>query len=102
MAFSVVAPCLGPEFQLFSSRCISHQTPTYFIGLNQLTSPSLLGSFRFRIRLESIKPAALSEICSVRQGVLNGAWRTTAALVRPGVSWARNLVSSDRRRFIPA
>src|SRR3546814_10479190 len=41
LVYSVVAPCLGPEFQLRVSRCMSHQMPTYFIGLNQLTSPSL-------------------------------------------------------------
>ncbi|MNL62753.1 hypothetical protein D3C87_1868060 [compost metagenome] len=93
---------MGPEPHDFSSRCISHQTPRYFIGLNQLTSPSLLGSFRFRMRLDSTRPAALSLICRVRHGVWKGASRTTAALVRPGVSWARNFSPSARRRFMPA
>src|SRR3569833_2466594 len=48
-ALAVVAPCFGPEFQVARSRCIAHQMPTYFIGLTQLTSPSLLGSFWFRM-----------------------------------------------------
>src|ERR1043166_8484522 len=49
LAFAVVAPCFGPEFHVALSRCIAHQMPTYFIGFTQLTSPSWLGSLRFRI-----------------------------------------------------
>src|SRR3546814_19290695 len=43
---SVVAPCLGPVAQLHSPLIMFHHTPLNLPGCTQLTSPSLLGSFR--------------------------------------------------------
>src|SRR5690606_11633555 len=78
LAFSVVAPCFPEALsQLFLPKCISHQIPVYFVGLNQETSPSLLGSLRFRISLESISSVAFSVIKMVLQGVSKGVFLFT-------------------------
>ncbi len=53
------------------------------------------------MRFDITRPAALSAICMVRQGVLNGAVRETAAALIPGVSAARKRRPSTRVRFIP-
>src|SRR5688572_14536248 len=100
MVLAVVAPCLGPTPQLSVSRCMPHHTPTYLAGLNQLTSPSLLGSLRLRIRLDSYSPPARSEICIVRQGVWNGACFSTPP-VEVGDNTARNLPLSMRCSHMP-
>jgi hypothetical protein len=41
-----VAPCFGPEAQVFWPRCMPHQMPTYLNGFTHETSPSWFGSLR--------------------------------------------------------
>src|SRR5687767_4452564 len=97
MVFLVVAPCVGPAAQLSVARCMPHQTPTYLNGFTQETSPSRFGSFRFRTRSDITRPPALSAICIVRQGVLNGAVRVTFADDEDGDNVALNRWPVTRR-----
>ena len=92
----MVAPCFGPEAQVSVSRCMPHQMPTYLKGLNQDTSPSAFGSLRLRIRSDMYRPAASSAICSVRQGVANGAVRRTRAPSDDGDSVGLQPLAVDR------
>ena len=80
---------------------MDHHTPMYLAGVNQLTSPSVLGSLRFRIKFDSTKPPALSLRVMVRHGVTKGVLRTTGVGL-PGVSAARSTPFSPCSKFIPA
>src|SRR3546814_11556013 len=94
---AIVAPWLGPSAQLHGPRIIPHQMPIYFIGLNQLTSPSLLGSLRLSSRSFSTSPAASSAMRIVRHGVWKGRSRTTRGPPDEGARAARNFRSEERR-----
>src|SRR3546814_6518583 len=70
--------------------------PIYFIGLNQLTSPSLFGSLRLSSRSLSTSPAASSAMRIVRHGVANGRSRMTRGPCDEGDRGARNFWPSTR------
>ncbi len=82
--------------------------PTYLEGVNQLTSPSLLGSLRLRIRSDdSYSAAALSAICRVRHGgrlVQRGGAVGDLQGAPRGVEWQRaaHLPALRRRRELGA
>jgi hypothetical protein len=71
-AFSVVAPCRGPEPQVMTPMCMPHQMPTYFMGRIQSADGSALGGLRLRPSTAGTRSPARSAIWMVRHGVLNG------------------------------
>ncbi len=91
---AVVAPCLGPAFQVVSRRCSSHHTPTYVPGSiqsvvsaapssSESTSQMAHGAFRFSMRCDAARSSALRPTVSVRQGVPKPSASTSITALSP-------------------
>ena len=101
MVSSVVAPCIPSRPHVRSLMCMAHQMPTYFPGFTHDTSPSLLGSFRFRITFELTSPTASGAICIVRQGLTKGTAVFTSTPSDHGRNAALNLPVSSCSNVMP-
>src|SRR3546814_13128160 len=83
---------LLPYTTLFRSH-----TPTYWPGSSHDTSPSLLGSLRFKIRSESIRPVARSATVRVRHGLTNA---PSVLTLLPSDHGIRSALSRLRRKSV--